>query len=199
MSPPSTSNSKTSKKQKLVVIPPKQLFIDLTNEDNITPSPPPKCSSPSAPNAPSKTPSTHGTSSSSLPSTSSINDYINSHLSPQVSSPHPTQEPISTHLTISLSPITPLDTQLSSPQITPPYFANLVPWRMLESHGDTCLCCIHNRTIIFGLKDEIQYLFSYIEHLLTNPPPPPTTPSSPIIPPPQFSPIPPPSPSSSPN
>jgi hypothetical protein len=109
----------------------------------------------------------------------------------------PTQEPMSTHLTISLSPITPLDTQLSSPQTTPPYFANPVPWRMLESHGDSCLCCIHNRTVIFGLRDEIQYMFSYIEHLLTNPPP--TPPSSPIIPPPQFSPITPPSPSCSPN
>jgi hypothetical protein len=128
MTPPSASNSKASKKQKLVIIPPKQLFIDLTNEDK-TPSPPPKCSSPSAPNPPSKTPSTHGTSSSSIPSTSSINDYINSHLSPQVSSPHPTQEPMSTNLTISLSPITPLDAHLSSPPITPPFFANPVPWR----------------------------------------------------------------------
>jgi hypothetical protein len=58
MSSPNTTTSNNAKKQKLVIIPPKQLFIDLTNEDNTTLSPPPQCSSPSAPNAPSKTPST---------------------------------------------------------------------------------------------------------------------------------------------
>lgn len=117
MSSPRTTYSNNAKKQKLVIIPPKQLFIDLTNEDNTTPSPPPQCSSPSAPNAPSKTPSTNGTSTSSIPSTSSINDYINTHLSPppRASPSQPTIENTTLALTLSLSQLTPLDAHFSSP------------------------------------------------------------------------------------
>ncbi|GJV65915.1 hypothetical protein Tco_1476743 [Tanacetum coccineum] len=51
---------------KINIIPPKQLFVDLTQGDTKTPSPKHQLSSPSAPNAPSKTPSTKGTSSSSI-------------------------------------------------------------------------------------------------------------------------------------
>jgi hypothetical protein len=145
MSSPRTTYSNNAKKQKLVIIPPKQLFIDLTNEDNTTPSPPPQCSSLSAPNAPSKTPSTNGNSTSSIPSTSSINDYINTHLSPpQIVQPsQPTNEHTTLALTLSLSPLTPLDAHFSSSPINPPTY-NPVPWSLLEAHGDTCLCCIHN-------------------------------------------------------
>ena len=199
MSSPKTINSTTSKRQKLVIIPPKQLLIDLTNEDNKTPSPLPQCSSPSAPNAPSKTSSTNGASTSSLPSTSSINDYINTHLSPppRVSPPPPpTLNNTSLGLTLSLSPISPLDAHLPSSPINPPHF-NPVPWSLLEAHGDTCLCCIHNRTVIFGLRDEILYMFSHIENMLhyqmntiippppsniNTPPPPPSSPPSPSPP-----------------
>ncbi|GJZ68882.1 hypothetical protein Tco_0632432 [Tanacetum coccineum] len=66
MASPKASISKPSKKPKFTIIPPKQIFIDLTNEDTITPSPKLHESSPSAPNAPSKTPSTKDTSSSSI-------------------------------------------------------------------------------------------------------------------------------------
>ncbi|GKD44019.1 retrovirus-related pol polyprotein from transposon TNT 1-94 [Tanacetum coccineum] len=66
MASPKASISKPSKKPKFTIIPPKQLFIDLTNEDTIIPSPKLHKSSPSAPNAPSKTPSTKDTSSSSI-------------------------------------------------------------------------------------------------------------------------------------
>jgi hypothetical protein len=198
MSSPRTTYSNNAKKQKLVIIPPKQLFIDLTNEDNTTPSPPPQCSSPSAPNAPSKTPSTNGNSTSSIPSTSSINDYINTHLSPPtIDQPsQPTNENTSLAITLSLSPLTPLDAHFSSSPINPPTY-NPVPWSLLEANGDTCLCCIHNRTIVFGLRDEIQYMFSHIENMLhqppttnttppppsTNTPPPSPSPCSPSIPP----------------
>lgn len=59
------------------------LLTRMTQDYTNTPSPPLLCSSPSAPNAPSKTPSTQGTFTSSIPSSSSsINDYINTHLSP---------------------------------------------------------------------------------------------------------------------
>ncbi|GJX67136.1 hypothetical protein Tco_0302863 [Tanacetum coccineum] len=59
------SSSNPSKKIKLTIIPPRNLFVDLTNEDydTTTPSPITKSSSPSPPNAPSKTPSTKDTSS----------------------------------------------------------------------------------------------------------------------------------------
>ncbi|GJT40546.1 hypothetical protein Tco_0940411 [Tanacetum coccineum] len=60
------SISKASKRPKINIIPPKQLFVDLTHDDTKTPSPKHQLSSPSAPNAPSKTPSTKGTSSSSI-------------------------------------------------------------------------------------------------------------------------------------
>ncbi|GJS53857.1 putative RNA-directed DNA polymerase [Tanacetum coccineum] len=60
------SISKASKRPKINIIPPKQLFVDLTQDDTKTPSPKLQLSSPSAPNAPSKTPSTKDTSSSSI-------------------------------------------------------------------------------------------------------------------------------------
>ena len=202
MSSPNTIISNKAKKQKLVIIPTKQLFIDLTIEDNKTPSPPPQCSSPSAPNAPSKTPSTNGASTSSIPSSSSINNYINNHLSPppRIPPPPPTMStPLD--ITLSLSPITPLDAHFSPPSLNPPPY-NPVPWSLLEAHGDTCLCCIHNRTIIFGLRDELQYMFSYIENMFhqptplnTTPPTPPTT-TTPPPPPSTTTPTPPTSPQS---
>nr|GEV10834.1 retrovirus-related Pol polyprotein from transposon TNT 1-94 [Tanacetum cinerariifolium] len=60
-----TSPSNSSKKIKLTIIPPRQLFVDLTSKEygTITPSPITKSSSPSPPNAPSKTPSTKDISS----------------------------------------------------------------------------------------------------------------------------------------
>ncbi|GKB32251.1 hypothetical protein Tco_0871652 [Tanacetum coccineum] len=186
--------SKASKRPKINIIPPKQLFVDLTQDDTKTPSPKHQLSSPSAPNAPSKTPSTKDTSSSSIdyipksPTSStslSPNGYLNPPTSPppRVSPPPPTQENASMDITLTLSPITPLDVQFDTPSPSPPIFGHPIPWNLLEAHGDSCLCCIHNRTLIFGLRDELQYMFSYIEHMLSQPP---TT----IIPPP---------PSSSPN
>ncbi|GKB92565.1 hypothetical protein Tco_0964837, partial [Tanacetum coccineum] len=77
-------------------------------------------SSPSAPNAPSKTSSTKDTSSSSIdytpksPTSStslSPNGYLYPRTSPpsRVSPPPPTQENTSMDITITFSPITPLD------------------------------------------------------------------------------------------
>ncbi|GJU88932.1 hypothetical protein Tco_1301355 [Tanacetum coccineum] len=189
-----TSIFKSSKRRKINIILPKQLFVDLTQDDIKTLSPKLQPSSPSAPNAPSKTPSTKDTSSSSIdyipksPTSStslSPNGYLNPPTSPppRVSPPPPTQENASMDITLTLSPITPLDVQFDTPSPSPPIFGHPIPWNLLEAHGDSCLCCIHNRTLIFGLRDELQYMFSYIEHMLSQPP---TT----IIPPP---------PSSSPN
>ncbi|GKC51866.1 hypothetical protein Tco_1074611 [Tanacetum coccineum] len=92
------SISKASKRPKINIIPPKQLFVDLTHDDSKTPSPKHQLSSPSAINAPSKTPSTKGTSSSSIdytpksPTSStspSTNGYLNSPTSPPPRVPPP--------------------------------------------------------------------------------------------------------------
>ncbi|GJS75549.1 hypothetical protein Tco_0725430 [Tanacetum coccineum] len=107
-------------------MPQKQLFIDLTNDDTKTPSPSYQVLPPSAPNAPSKTPSTVATSSSSIDykpksrtsSTSpSTHGYLKSSMSPplKVPPPPPTQESGSMDITLTLSPITPLDIQFNTP------------------------------------------------------------------------------------
>ncbi|GJZ17165.1 hypothetical protein Tco_0553288 [Tanacetum coccineum] len=182
-----------SKKLKITIIPPKQLFIDLTNEDTITPSPKLQESSPSAPNVPSKTPSTKYTSSFSidytlksptLTSSPSTNGYLNPPLSPppRVPPPPPTQEPNLMEITLSLLPITPLNVHHNLPSLSPPIIGHPIHWNLLEAHDDSCLCCVHNRTLIFRLRDELQYMFSYIEHMLSQPPTtiiPPPPPSSP--------------------
>ncbi|GJX71242.1 hypothetical protein Tco_0308413 [Tanacetum coccineum] len=109
--------------------------------------------------------------SSTSPST---NGYLNLPTSPpsRVPPPPPTQENVSMDITLTLSPITLLDVQFNTPSPSPPIFGHPVSWNLLEAHGDSCLCCLHNRTLIFGLRDELQYMFSYIEHMLSQPPPP---------------------------
>ncbi|GJV78492.1 hypothetical protein Tco_1514362 [Tanacetum coccineum] len=113
-----------------------------------------------------KTPLTKGTSSSSIdytPKSSasskspSTNGYLNSTTSPppRVYPPHPTQENASMDITLTLLPITLLDLQFNTPSPSPPIFGHPIPWNLLEAHGDSCLCCIHNRTFIFGLRDEL--------------------------------------------
>ncbi|GJW03118.1 hypothetical protein Tco_1561974 [Tanacetum coccineum] len=125
------SISKPSKRPKMNIIPPKQLFIDLTHDDTKTPSPNYQVLSPSAPNAPSKTPSTVATSSSSIdykpksPTSStspSTNSYLNSPMSPpsRVPLPPPTQESGSMDITLTLSPITLLDVHFNTPSPSPP-------------------------------------------------------------------------------
>ncbi|GJU95387.1 hypothetical protein Tco_1320143 [Tanacetum coccineum] len=178
------STSKPFKRPKIDIIPPKQLFIDLTHEDTKNPSPNYQVLSPSAQNAPSKTLSIVATSSSSIdykpksPTSStspSTNGYLNSPMShpPRVPPPPLTQESGSMDITLILSSITPLDIQFNTPSPPSPLFGHPIPWNLLKALGDSCLCCIHNRTLIFGLRDELQYMFSYIEHMLSQPPPPP--------------------------
>ncbi|GJR85350.1 hypothetical protein Tco_0209361 [Tanacetum coccineum] len=137
------SISKASKRPKINIIPPKQLFVDLTQDDTKTPSPKHQLSSPSAPNAPSKTPSTKGTSSSSIDYTPksptlslspSINGYLNSPTSPppRVPLPPPTQENTSMDITLTFSPITLLDVQFDTPSPSPPIFGHPIPCTVLE-------------------------------------------------------------------
>ncbi|GJZ36520.1 hypothetical protein Tco_0582711 [Tanacetum coccineum] len=132
------SISKPSKRQKINIIPPKQLFIDLANDDTKTPSPDYQVLSQSAPNAPLKTPSTVATSSSSIdyksksPTSStspSTNGYLNSPMSPppRVHSPPPTQENGSMDIILTLSSITRLDIQFNTPSPSPPLFGHPIP------------------------------------------------------------------------
>ncbi|GJV05359.1 hypothetical protein Tco_1338928 [Tanacetum coccineum] len=116
---------------------------------------------PSAPNAPSKTPSTKDTSSSSIdyipksPTSStslSPNGYLNLPTSPppRVSLPPLTYENASMDITLTLSPITPLDVQFDTPSPLPPIVGHPIPWNLLEAHGDSCLCRIHNHLEAFS-------------------------------------------------
>ncbi|GJX84139.1 hypothetical protein Tco_0333620 [Tanacetum coccineum] len=132
------SISKASKRPKFNIISPKQLFVDLTQDDTKNPSPKHQLPSPSAPNVPSKTPSTKDTSSSSIdyipksPTSStspSTNGYLNSPTSPPPRVPPPPliQDSGSMDITLTLSLITPLDVQFNTPSPSPPLFGHHIP------------------------------------------------------------------------
>ncbi|GKF75606.1 hypothetical protein Tco_0225050, partial [Tanacetum coccineum] len=96
-----------------IIIPPKELFVDLTQDNTKTPSPKHQLPSPSAPIAPSKTPSTKDTSSFSIDhifTLSSTNGYLNSPTSTplRVPSPLPTQQNEPMEIIITPSPLSPL-------------------------------------------------------------------------------------------
>ncbi|GJW67745.1 pentatricopeptide repeat-containing protein [Tanacetum coccineum] len=133
------SSSNPSKKIKLTIIPPRQLFNNISSDEDATttPSPITTSSSPSPPNAPSKTPSiidtssTFGTTSSSFkskpqsspptsndtPSPQPSNHFLENVMDapPRPSHPLPLQSHPSLDITLSLSPITSLDHILDTP------------------------------------------------------------------------------------
>ncbi|GKA23127.1 hypothetical protein Tco_0709089 [Tanacetum coccineum] len=133
------SSSNPSKKIKLTIIPPRQLFVNLSSdEDDITtPYPITKSSSPSPSTAPSKTPSTKdksstfGTTSSSfkskpqfsppssndIPSPQPSNPFLKDIMDapPRPSNPIPLYNHPSLDITLSLSPITLVDHILDTP------------------------------------------------------------------------------------
>ncbi|GJZ94047.1 hypothetical protein Tco_0666250 [Tanacetum coccineum] len=143
-----------------------KLFVDLThdNDDTTTPYSITKSSSPSPPNAPSKTPSTKDTSSTfgttlslfeSKPQSSPLSskeklspqptnpflDYILD-APPRLSNPIPLQSHHSLDITLSLSPITPIDhlfESLSPPSLSPPpqplIMGHLINFNILGHHG----------------------------------------------------------------
>nr|GEW45162.1 DNA helicase Pif1-like protein [Tanacetum cinerariifolium] len=179
----------------------KQLFVNISSdEDNTTtPSSITKSSSSSPPNAPSKTPSTKDTSSTfgttsslfeskpqSSPSSSNDTPY------PQPSNPfrndimNATQIPLnpiqlqshpSLDITLSLSPITPLDHFLDTPSPPspqpqpppqPPLTGHPIYFNYHDYHGSTCLCCFHNQNFFFTLRNEMNLMFAHLEYLLTS-------------------------------
>ncbi|GKD37108.1 UBN2 domain-containing protein [Tanacetum coccineum] len=98
----------TSKRLKINIIPPKRLFVDLTQDDTTTPSPQYLVYSPSL-------------NSSILPP-------------PRLPAPPLSQENESMEITLTLLPITPLDIQFNTPSPLPPLFGHPIPWNLLEAH-----------------------------------------------------------------
>ncbi|GKD06418.1 hypothetical protein Tco_1181392 [Tanacetum coccineum] len=178
------STSRASMKPKIIIIPPRKLFIDLTQVDAKTPS---LKQQPLSPNEPSKTPSTRGTSSSSIASKLNSSPFYSIYLStnaylsspnsppPRVSHPPLTQEHQPMDITLTISPITLLDFAFNTPSPPPmppppppppPVFGHPIPFNLLNAHKATCLGCVYNQNLIFCLRDKQHYMFSNIEHLL---------------------------------
>ncbi|GKB44520.1 hypothetical protein Tco_0889462, partial [Tanacetum coccineum] len=56
---------------------------------------------------------------------------------PRVSPPPPTQENASIDITLTFSPITPLDVQFDTPSPSPPILGHPILWNLLEAHEDS--------------------------------------------------------------
>ncbi|GJY50621.1 hypothetical protein Tco_0441468 [Tanacetum coccineum] len=215
MNSTNASSSNPSKKIKLTIIPPRQLFINIYSDEDITttPSLTTTFSSPTPPNAPSKTTSINQTSSSQENTSSSfhsklqisppsshepnypphlnplldnISDYYFSsppsshepnsppHLNPLLDNisdvpprplnPQPLQSHPSLDITLSLSPITPLDhthDTTSPPQPQPPIMGHPLFYNYHDYHGSTCICSL---TLDRYLSDHRPILLSEINY-----------------------------------
>ncbi|GKD54228.1 hypothetical protein Tco_1287615 [Tanacetum coccineum] len=86
-------------------------------------------------------------------------------------------------ITLSLSPITPLENLSSPPSPSPPppqppIMGHPLYYNYHDYHGSTCICCFHNRNLHLNLGDEMNIIFAHLEYLLTTafithfPPPP---------------------------
>nr|GEU54977.1 retrovirus-related Pol polyprotein from transposon TNT 1-94 [Tanacetum cinerariifolium] len=143
------SSNNPSKKIKLTIIPSRQLFINISSDEDVTttPSPTTNSSSRTPPNAPSQTTSTNQTSSSHVP--------------PRPLNPQPLQNHPSLDITLSLSPITHLDhihdtpSPPSSPQPQPPIIENPddeVDERSSEEYLRDLDIEYHERDLLANLK-----------------------------------------------
>ncbi|GJU64300.1 hypothetical protein Tco_1246135 [Tanacetum coccineum] len=181
------------KKIKLTIIPPKQLFVDLTNDDKnlTTPSPTTTSSSLNPPNAPSKTPSNNESSSSQENTPSSFQlklqlsppsskeptspQFVNplldniSDVSPRPSNPQPLQSHPSLYITLLLSPFENLETPSppSLPQPQQPIMGYPLYYNYHDYYGSTCIFCSHNRNLFLTLRDEMNIMFAHLKYLLT--------------------------------
>ncbi|GJR14047.1 hypothetical protein Tco_0796699 [Tanacetum coccineum] len=91
------------------------------------------------------------------------------------SNPQPLKSHPSLDIILSLSPITPLDHILNTPSPPslqpppqPPPMGHPIYFNYYDYHGSTCLCCFHNRNLIFSVRDEMNLIFAHIEYLLTS-------------------------------
>ncbi|GJW86456.1 hypothetical protein Tco_0161796 [Tanacetum coccineum] len=119
----------------------------------------------------------HLLSSNDTPSHQPSNLFLNDIMDvpPRPSNPIPLQSHPSLDITLSLSPITPLDhildtPSLPSPQPPPqlPLMGHPIYFNMFDYHGVNCLCCFHNQNLIFFLRDEMNLMFAHLEYLLTS-------------------------------
>ncbi|GJY32812.1 retrovirus-related pol polyprotein from transposon TNT 1-94 [Tanacetum coccineum] len=129
-----------------------------------------------------------GTSRASTPSpihyVNSLTNQVPQDVPPRLLNPQPLQNHPSLDITLSLSPITPLDhthdttSPPSPPQPQPPIMGHPLFYNYHDYHGSTCICCSHNRNLFFTLRDEMNIMFAHLEYLLTTaitshfPPPP---------------------------
>ncbi|GJS03739.1 hypothetical protein Tco_0320247 [Tanacetum coccineum] len=170
------------------------LEYEVLTQVTTTPSPTTTSSSPTPLNAPSKTPSTNQTSSSqdntsfslhlklqiSPPSSNEptspqpLNPLLKNILDvpPRPLNPQPLQSLPSLDITLSLSPITPLENLSSPPSPSPPppqppIMGHPLDYNYHDYHGSTCICCFHNRNLYLNLLDEMNIMFAHLEYLQT--------------------------------
>ncbi|GJT66059.1 hypothetical protein Tco_1017539 [Tanacetum coccineum] len=106
------SSSNPSKKIKLTIIPPRQLFVNISSDEDVTTtsSPTTTSSSPTLPNIPSKTPSNNDTSTSHDDTPSSFQSKLQ--ISPPSSNEPTSPQPLNPLLNnISDAPSRPLNPQ----------------------------------------------------------------------------------------
>nr|GFA78308.1 hypothetical protein [Tanacetum cinerariifolium] len=190
------SSSILSKKIKVTIIPLRQLFVNISSDEDVTttPSPTTTFSSLTPPNAPSTTSTNQTSSSQENTSTSfqlklqisppSLNEPNSLHpLNPLLDNildvslgplnPQPIQSHPSLDITLSLSPITPLDhiydtlSPLSLPHPQPPIMGHPLYYNYNDYHRSNCICYFHNQTLFLTLRDEINIMFAHLEYLLT--------------------------------
>ncbi|GJY74872.1 hypothetical protein Tco_0479303 [Tanacetum coccineum] len=122
----------------------------------------------------------HSTSSSSAfsqPSSSHFNndddDGNDEDVPPRPLNPQPLQIHPSLDITLSLSPITPLDhihdtpSPPSPPQPQPPIMGHPLYYNYHDYHGSNCICFFYNRTLFLTLRDDMNIMFAHLEYLLT--------------------------------
>ncbi|GJY26129.1 hypothetical protein Tco_0400855 [Tanacetum coccineum] len=163
------SSSNPFKKIKLTIIPPRELFVNISSDEDVTTTPSPITTSLSLtpPNTSSKTTSTNQTSSNQENTSSSfqsklqisppslieptspylLNPLIDniSNVPPRPSNPQPLQSHSCLDITLSLSPITPFDhihdipSPPFPPQPQPLIMGNPLYYNYHDYHGSNCI------------------------------------------------------------
>ncbi|GJR93324.1 ribonuclease H-like domain-containing protein [Tanacetum coccineum] len=166
MNSTNASSSNPSKKIKLTIISPRQLFVNISSDKDVTttPSPTTTSSSPTPPNAPSKTPSSNHTSSSQENTSSSFQSklQISPPSSKEPTSPQPLNPLLDNILDVPSRPSNPQPLQSFHNQ--PPGFVdNRYPH----------LVCLLQRSL-YGLKQaprawqgsHVAYLLIYVDDII---------------------------------
>ncbi|GJW09619.1 hypothetical protein Tco_1575446 [Tanacetum coccineum] len=115
-----------------------------------------------------------GTSHASTPSPIRyVNSLTNQDVPPRPLNAQPLQSHPSLNITLSLSPITPLDhihdtpSPPSPPQPQPPIMGHPLYYNYHDYHGSNCIWYFHNRILFLTLRDEMNIMFSHLGYLLT--------------------------------